>query len=113
MSDGLVFQSSLKKPFHSFVTVVRPGGTLIWFMSRNSVAVGLSVLKDCCTFASEPLNVTNKLRILVRLLPINPGISAVSIPVTVTLPAPPVATGLKFTELDPVVCAHRSSAPPL
>src|ERR1044071_7268391 len=82
-------------------------------MSRNSVAVGLLVRNDWLTLDSEPLSVSSRLRARVRLLPINPGIVAVSMPVTGKLPAPPVATGLKFTELDPSVRANRSSAPPL
>src|SRR5262245_31336947 len=82
-------------------------------MSRNSVAVGLLVLKDWLTLDSEPLSVSSRLRARVRLLPINPGIVAVSIPITGLLPAPPVATGLKLTELNPSVLAIRNSAPPL
>src|ERR1051326_8379943 len=82
-------------------------------MSRNSVALGLFVRKDCCTLASDPLRVSSRFRMFVRLLPIKPGINAVSMFVTGVLPAPPLATGRKFTELAPVVDAHRNSAPPL
>src|SRR6185436_20728720 len=94
--DGRIFQSSLKNAFHSFVTVLRPGGTAICFISRNSVAVGLLLLNDWATLASDPLTVSNRLRMVVRLLPISPGIKAVSIFVTGLFPDPPVATGLKF-----------------
>ena len=65
-------------------------------MSLNFVAVGVAMRKACWIFDKDPLTVSNKLRIAVRLPPMRPGIRVVSIFVTGKFPAPPLATGNQF-----------------
>src|SRR5262245_42500713 len=82
-------------------------------MSLNCVAVGVAMRKACWTFDNDPLSVSNRLRMEVRLPPMRPGIRVVSMLVTGAFPAPPLAIGSQLVAVGASERLWRNSAPPL